>query len=307
MTLASTFKRPRWGMPITISFTPSWPPRLMICSSAGTIDSPPSRPKRLVPVYFDVEEALEDLGLDQLLQDRLPSALGEGHLVAFDAVLDPRPLLGVRDVHVLDADRAAIGALQDVEHLAHGAEFEPESAAEIDRTVVVGLGEAVGLGLELGMLAAADELERIELGDEMAARAIGADQQAQAERIARGGNAGLLGGEVRREAAATTPAPKLRRHWVPRMGRAPRRGRRRGRRRGWRRTRATQDRANEAAPGSARRARRDRWRWRLRETTCWQTRRSVRVWSLDQPCRSLKATGVPGKQGERWAPASPFM
>ena len=52
ITLVSTFSRPRWAMPSTISSTPSAPPRLMICSSAGTIDSPPSRPKRLVPVYF---------------------------------------------------------------------------------------------------------------------------------------------------------------------------------------------------------------------------------------------------------------
>ena len=52
ITLASTLRRPRCAMPRTISFTPSWPPRLMICSSAGISDSPPSRPKRLVPVNF---------------------------------------------------------------------------------------------------------------------------------------------------------------------------------------------------------------------------------------------------------------
>jgi hypothetical protein len=45
---------------------PSAPPRLMICSSAGISASPPSRPKRLVPV-FDVDELLEAFGLDQLL------------------------------------------------------------------------------------------------------------------------------------------------------------------------------------------------------------------------------------------------
>ena len=40
------------GMPITISFAPSAPPRLMICSIAGISDSPPSMPKRLVPMYL---------------------------------------------------------------------------------------------------------------------------------------------------------------------------------------------------------------------------------------------------------------
>ena len=74
---------------------------------------------------FHVEEALEDLRLDQLLEDRLPPALGERHIAAFDAVLNPRSLLGVGDVHVLDPDRAAIGAPYNVEHLAQGAEFEP--------------------------------------------------------------------------------------------------------------------------------------------------------------------------------------
>ena len=80
---------------------------------------------------------------------------------------------------------AAIGALQDAEHLANGAELEPERAAEIDRAVVVSFGEAVGLRLELGMLATSDELERVELSGEVAAGAVGADQHAQAERVAR--------------------------------------------------------------------------------------------------------------------------
>ena len=88
---------------------------------------------------------------------------------------------------------AAIGALEDVEDLAQRAEFEPERAADIDGAVIVGLGEAIGLGPELGVLAAGDELERIELGGEMAARPIGADQHAGAQSIARSGKRLLLG------------------------------------------------------------------------------------------------------------------
>ena len=38
ITCASTLSRPRCAMPMTICFTPSAPPRLMICSSAGIID-----------------------------------------------------------------------------------------------------------------------------------------------------------------------------------------------------------------------------------------------------------------------------
>jgi hypothetical protein len=65
-------------MPMTISLTPSAPPRLMICSIAGISASPPSRPKRLVPMYLTWQELLEALGLDQLVQDGLAAFAGEG-------------------------------------------------------------------------------------------------------------------------------------------------------------------------------------------------------------------------------------
>ena len=48
-TLARTFSLPRCAIPILISFTPRLPPRLIICSSAGTRLSPPSKPNLFVP------------------------------------------------------------------------------------------------------------------------------------------------------------------------------------------------------------------------------------------------------------------
>ena len=58
----------------TISFTPSAPPRLMICSSAGIIDSPPSRPKRLVPVNLRSQNFSKPSASISLLRiARLPS------------------------------------------------------------------------------------------------------------------------------------------------------------------------------------------------------------------------------------------
>jgi hypothetical protein len=66
--------RPRCAMPSTISLTPSAPPRLMICSSAGIIDSPPSRPKRLVPVNFRSQKFSKPSASTSLLRiARLPS------------------------------------------------------------------------------------------------------------------------------------------------------------------------------------------------------------------------------------------
>ena len=68
--LVSTFSRPRCGMPSTISFMPSWPPRLMICSSAGNHRFAAVEAETLGAGVALVEEVLEAFGLDQLLQDR---------------------------------------------------------------------------------------------------------------------------------------------------------------------------------------------------------------------------------------------
>ena len=96
-------------------------------------------------------ELLEALGLDQLVQDRPAALAGEGDLlaVALDPLLQPAGLFGVGDVHVLQREGAAIGALHDVEDLAHRGHFEAEHVVEEDRPVHVGLGEAVGGRVEL--------------------------------------------------------------------------------------------------------------------------------------------------------------
>jgi hypothetical protein len=134
ITLASTLRRPRCGHAETISRTPSAPPRLMICSSAGIIASPPSRPKRLVPVYLTSRNFSKPSASISLLRiARLPSRVKVISLSALDALLDPGLLLRVGDVHELDAERAAVGALEDVEHLADGREFQAEHVVDEDR------------------------------------------------------------------------------------------------------------------------------------------------------------------------------
>ena len=103
---------------------------------------------------FDVEEFLEAFRLDQLVEDRALALAGEGDLLvaAFDALLDPRLLRGVGDVHELHAERLAVGAAQDGEDFAQGSELEAEHHVEEDAAVVVGLGEAIGARVELGFV-----------------------------------------------------------------------------------------------------------------------------------------------------------
>ena len=65
-----------------------------------------------------LQERLEGLGLVELLQDAqllLARRLGVRTL---DALLEPGALVGLLDVHVLEADRAGVGVAQDAEDLA---------------------------------------------------------------------------------------------------------------------------------------------------------------------------------------------
>ena len=50
--LTSTFSRPRWAMPMTISCTPLAPPRCTSSSIAAMKLSPPSSEKRFWPTYL---------------------------------------------------------------------------------------------------------------------------------------------------------------------------------------------------------------------------------------------------------------
>ena len=174
-------------MPSTISRTPRLPPRLMICSSAGTTDSPPSRPKRLVPVYLtSMKRSKPSASMSLLRIAFLPIVVKSMPLSrTLDALLDPRLLLRIGDVHELDAERRAVGAPEDLQHLGDGGEFQPEHVIEEDAAAEIGLGETVGAGIELALRRQFGHAERIEIGVEMAAHAVGADHHQGAHRIAR--------------------------------------------------------------------------------------------------------------------------
>ena len=122
------------------------------------------------------------------MQDRPLAVLGEGDSLVrpLDALLDPGLLRGVGDVHEFDAERGTVGALQDGEHLADGRELQPEHVVDEDAPVVIGLGEAVGLRRQLVVvLERLGDAERIQIGVQVAAHAVGADHHDGANRIAR--------------------------------------------------------------------------------------------------------------------------
>ena len=148
----------------------------------ATVEAKPLRAGEL-----DVDEFLERLRLDQLVEDRLLTLVGEADvlLLTLDALLDPGLLHRVGNVRELHADVPAVGATQDLQDLTHGRRFKAEHAVEEDRPVEVGIGEAVGLGLQFLVDLAVVEAEWIEVGNEVAHHAIGADQHQRADAVLR--------------------------------------------------------------------------------------------------------------------------
>ena len=73
------------------------------------------------------EELLEGFGGVETAEQEADVVVRELDLDALDVLLDPALLLGVLDVHVLDADRAAVGIPQHVEQVAqlHGLPARP--------------------------------------------------------------------------------------------------------------------------------------------------------------------------------------
>ena len=89
--------------------------------------------------------------------------------------LDPAALLGVGDVHVLDADAAAVRVAQHAEDVAQLHQLLAGEAAHRELAVEVPQRQAVPGDVEVGVLADG-VLERVGVGHQVAAGAVGVDQ-----------------------------------------------------------------------------------------------------------------------------------
>src|SRR5205823_13844301 len=118
---------------------------------------------------FQVAEFLESFRLDKLVEDRALALRREADLLVrtFDALLHPALLRAVGNMQKLDAERLAIGALEDGDDLAHRGEFEPEHAIEENPAVHGAFGETVGARVKLLLVLGNFEAERIEIGMEV--------------------------------------------------------------------------------------------------------------------------------------------
>ena len=192
---------------MTISSTPRPAAVRRIVSSAGIVLSPPSRPKRLVPgnlTWRNCSKPSASVSCSRI--SRLSSAVEfEQAARTLDPGLDPGLLLRVLDVHELDADRAGVGLAQDLHDLAQGGLLQAQHVVEVELAVEVGVGEAVALVVELGVVVVAPcQAQRVEVGQQVAAHTVGADQHDDPQVLAEqrlGGRVVETGGrhvEVRR-------------------------------------------------------------------------------------------------------------
>ncbi len=141
---ASTFRRPRWGMPITISSDAGG--RRVLDERIEQRDQRLATLERepLLPDELRVEELLERLGGDEPLEDA-PAVLGVSagwFPRALHALLEPFAPRLVGECQVLDAERAAVGASERREQLAEGRGPQAAEAAAVHLAVQVALAEA---------------------------------------------------------------------------------------------------------------------------------------------------------------------
>ena len=129
----------------------------------------------LLPDVLGLQERLERLGRVELGEDVL-LLVGVRLLVRhLDPLLQPGALLGLGDVHVLGADRAAVRVTQHAQHLAQLHPLLAREPADGELPVEVPQGEAVGEHVEVGVAALA-VVQRVGVGHEVPARAVGVDQ-----------------------------------------------------------------------------------------------------------------------------------
>ena len=125
-----------------------------------------------------MQVAFECFGSSQTFEHPLPlvGRVAWLRVDSFQTILNPAFFGNRADVHVLDANRAAIRRLQGVVDLAEGRVVgRTLERTGVEHCVQVGIGEPVVGWIELRDIRARGALERIEVGPAIADEAVGGD------------------------------------------------------------------------------------------------------------------------------------
>ena len=135
---------------------------------------PALKGEALLAHELGLQELLECLGANERAQDVALGGGGERLVRSLDAFLDPGALVGILDVHVLDADGSRVGVVQPGQDVAQQHLVRPAEASRGEGTVQVPHAEPVGGDVQVGV--AADAVgQRVGVGRQVAARAVGVD------------------------------------------------------------------------------------------------------------------------------------
>ena len=149
----------------------------MARSSSGIRLSAPSSEKLLAPTNFFWMNSSKMTASVSLVRMRSCSSRVscDAVLGALHAVLQPLPDLQVVDVHELHADRTAVGVAQRLRISRRVSTRAPKMVRLEELAIEISAGQAVKLGVELGLVRAG-QAERIDLRDHVTAHAVGAHQ-----------------------------------------------------------------------------------------------------------------------------------
>ncbi len=144
-----------------------------------------------------VQEALEDLGFTEGVEN-MSLLVDAGHrLHALDPLLDPSLLLGIHDVAVLDADRATVGVAQDRQDLLEGRFVQPGEAVHHEGALQVPDGQPVGRQVQLRVKGRWFAAEWIEVGVQMPAHPIHIYKGLHADLLQNSLGLGFVGRRIR--------------------------------------------------------------------------------------------------------------
>ena len=135
-----------------------------------------------------MQEFLEAFGLYQLVQDGFAAIAGKLDFlaVALDPLFQPRGLFGIRDVHVLQREGAAVGAFDDIDDLFHRRDLEAKHIVDKDRAIHVLGPEAIGGRVQFRMGVAVAHAKRVKIGGKVTTDTVGADQHQRADTVEHG-------------------------------------------------------------------------------------------------------------------------
>ena len=132
----------------------------------------------LLPNVFRLQERLERLCCVELAQDVLLLGHSRFDMLGLDALFQPFQLFGVEYVGVLHADVAAVGVAQQAQNLAKLLVLSAGEAVDFEYPVEIPQCQPVGEHFEIWVAAEPGvvQTERIDVGHQMPAVAIGRDQ-----------------------------------------------------------------------------------------------------------------------------------